>query len=491
VLALVAVTLASAYTAPPAYANGRFPKAQAITTPPGDDATIFLRATFGVIVSHDAGKTWAWMCEQALGFSSTWDPPLAATKDGRLWVALTNGLRSTVDGCAIADTPSIQGELVADLTTDATGDHVFAVSSAPGKPAFVWRSDGVATGKGPAAFTRFGKGLSGFRFDTIEVAPSNPSRVYLTATPDGLTATPDGGRKRAHIFRSDDGGATIRELPPTLPNDGRLFVAAVDPRDPDRVLVRQLSETGSDVLLSTDGGKTFVVALHMKAAMFGFTRAPDGSAYYAGSGDPTEGIWHSFDRGATWQPGAKTGVFCLHATASRLLVCSNPYMPGGYAIAESLDRGMTVKPLATFDDVRGPVACDAGSPCDAPWPGTRALIATSAHTWETSYRAGIDGGVALDAEFASSMSAPVTAPSSARRDNACGCAVAGAPARPRDALFASFAFTLAALALAGRRSHRGSREAQRRAKPDHRPIENLPVPGTGGVKTIRRRPLKS
>ncbi len=412
------------------------------------------------------------MCEQALGFSSTWDPPLAATKDGRLWVALTDGARTTIDGCAVSDVPSIKGEVVADLTVDASGDHVFAIASAPGKPAFVWRSDG-------AAFTRFGKGLSGFRFDTIEVAPSNPSRVYLTATPDGAG-------KRAHVFRSDDGGATLRELTPTFPNDGRLFVASVDPHDPDRLFVRQLSEAGSDVLLSTDGGKTFSVALHMKGAMFGFTRTPDGSAYYAGSGDPNEGIWHSFDRGATWQPGAKTGVFCLHATATRLFVCSNPYMPGGYAIAESLDRGATVKALATFDDVRGPVACDAGNACDAPWPETRAAIATSAHTWERSFGAG-----SIDASIASDAGSPSTAPSASApppRGNACGCVTAGATSRSRDALFAIVAL---AFALAARRSLRGSREAQRLAKPDHRRIEKVPPRGTGGSPAIHRRPLKS
>jgi hypothetical protein len=279
-----------------------------------------------------------------------------------------------------------------------------------------------------------------------------------------LTATPEGAGKRAHVFRSDDGGATLRELTPTFPNDGRLFVASIDPRDPDRVLLRQLSEAGSDVLLSTDGGKTFAVALHMTGAMFGFTRTPDGSAYYAGSGDAREGLWRSVDRGATWQPAAKTSVFCLHATATRLLVCSNPYVPGGYAIAESLDRGETVKPMATFDDVSGPVACDAGSKCDAPWPETHAAIVTSAHSGDPSSRAGaIDASAALDAAASSSPLSP--SPSSSPPGNACGCEVVGRAPRVPASLFVLAVFALAA---AGWRSHRGSREAQRRAEPDHR-----------------------
>jgi hypothetical protein len=137
-----------------AFANGRFPKAQAIVTAPGDDATIYLRASFGILVSHDTGRSWRWLCEQQLGFSSQWDPPVAASRGGRLWVALTDGARTTLDGCAVADVPALKGELVADLTTDRDGDRVLAVTSPPGKPAFVWRSDDVA--KGGVGFTRLG-----------------------------------------------------------------------------------------------------------------------------------------------------------------------------------------------------------------------------------------------------------------------------------------------------------------------------------------------
>ena len=112
-----ALTLAFLYTPPEARAYGRFPKAQSIVLPAGGDGSvIFLRATFGILVSRDMGKTWHWLCEQALGFSSTWDPPLAATRDGRLWVGLTDGAHATLDGCAVEDVPSLKGETL-------TGSH--------------------------------------------------------------------------------------------------------------------------------------------------------------------------------------------------------------------------------------------------------------------------------------------------------------------------------------------------------------------------------
>jgi MYXO-CTERM domain-containing protein len=371
----------------------------------GDGTTIYLRATFGVLVSHDAGGSWRWMCERALGFSSTWDPPLAATRDGRLWIALPDGLRSTVDGCATTEAGALSAQTVADLALGGADDRVFAVTSSPAKPSFVWRQEG-------ASFARLGKGVSGFRFDTIEVAPSKPSRVYLTGIPEAKGTT-------AHIFRSDDGGATLTELPTVSQPDARLFIAAVDPHDADRLYVRALSGKGSDVLLSTDGGKTFSSVFHMKGAMFGFARTRDGSALYAGSGDPSEGIWRSTDQGATWQPRAKTSVLCLNADGPKLLVCSNPYLPGGYAVAESSDQGATVKPLATFDGIVGPVACDGGSACEASWPETRAAIVTRAHA-SPPMAVAVDAAVPSDAGSGSV----------AKRAGGCGCRAAGAGGAP-------------------------------------------------------------
>jgi hypothetical protein len=436
-----ALTLWLLYTAPDARANGRFPKAQAIVLPAGGDgSTIYLRATFGVLVSRDAGVSWRWLCERALGFSSTWDPPIASTRDGRLWVALTDGAHVTRDGCAVEDVPSIAGETVADLAVDGSGDQVLAVSSTPGKASFVWAGKGGP----PPSFARLGSGVSGFRFDTIEVAPSRPSRVYLTAVPQGRG-------KIAHLFRSDDGGKTITELSPALATDARLYVSAVDLRDPDRLYLRALSASGSDVLLSTDGGKTLTTVLHMKGAMFGFARSRDGGVLYAGSGDPAEGIQRSIDRGATWQAGAKTSVFCLNADGPRLLVCSNPYAPGGYAVAESADRGDTVRPLATFEDVLGPVDCDGGSPCTTTWPETRAAIAASANLPRPAPAAkpapSLDAGAIADA--GSEAAVPP------RR--ACGCEVAVGSRGDGSSIpsaFAGLILALAALArAAGRRAH--------------------------------------
>lgn len=364
--ALVSLVALAAVGAPrAARANGRFPKAQQVVTVPGSDSkTIFLRATFGVLASRDAGASWRWLCEPAMGFSGTWDPPIAATKDGRLWMGLPDGVSSTLDGCEVARAPELAGEQVVDLANEPSGDRVLLVTSTPGKPAFVWRKKSA---KEP--FARLGAGVVGVTFDTVDVAPSRPTRVYATAAPLG-------GGRRAHLFRSDDGGATLTELDVPLAKDGRLFLSAIDPRDPDRIFVRHSNEAGTDLLLSTDGGTTFTSVLQTRTSMFGFAAAPDGASYYAGAGDATEGLFRSRDRGLTWEPASKTSTLCLFADGPRLFACSNPFTRGGWAVAVSTDAAVSFHPLAAFGDVKGAVVCDAGAgaACAGLWDEVRAQV---------------------------------------------------------------------------------------------------------------------
>jgi hypothetical protein len=366
-----------------AAANGRFPKAQQIVTVPGSDGrTVLLRATFGVLVSRDAGATWSWICEQAIGFSGTWDPPIAATRDGRVWLGLPDGLSSTRDGCDVARAPELAGEIVVDLAMEPDGERVVVVTSTPGKPAYVWRR---TTAKAP--LVRLGAGVTGVTFDTVDVAPSLPARLYATAAPVG-------GGRRAHLFRSDDGGTTLRELDVHLAQDGRLFLSAIDPKDADRIFVRHTSESGTDLLLSKDGGSSFAVVLHTKTSMFGFAATAGGGSYYAGAGGADEGMFRSRDRGVTWEPASKTSVLCLFADGPSLFACSNPYTRGGWAIAVSNDGATSFRPLAGFGDVRGPLACEAGAgaACGALWDEVRAQIVAPQPTAPVASAESVDAG---------------------------------------------------------------------------------------------------
>ena len=95
--ALGAALVASA----PALAKGRFPAANQLVVTPGKPDALVLRTTFGVLFSNDAGKTWDWVCERAVGYGGVWDPPIAAFANGTVIAGTIDGLAVSPDhGCA-------------------------------------------------------------------------------------------------------------------------------------------------------------------------------------------------------------------------------------------------------------------------------------------------------------------------------------------------------------------------------------------------------
>jgi photosystem II stability/assembly factor-like uncharacterized protein len=427
VLSLVLVTIVLVCSTGVARANGRFPAAQAIVTVPGSDGlTVFLRATFGVLVSRDGGKSWRWICERALGYDGVWDPPVAVTRDGRLWIGLERGLSSTLDGCSVEPATELAGETIRDLTTDVRGDTIWAVTGAPDRRGAVWRRSGASK------WERLGLLPEGFYPSTLEVAASRPARIYVSGQPIGTI--------RGWLLHSDDGGKTFIGGKNDLEAEGPFFIADVDPKDPDRVLVRHLHTTGSDVLLTTDAGKTFKSVLTMKSGMYGFAKSADGSTYWAGSGLPEHGIFQSKDRGAHFERVSNRGVLCLHAAPNgRLLVCENPLTPGTPVVAVSTDDGKTLGALATFSDVQGPMSCGDAGPnvCAEVWPATHALLTPR-----------VDAGAP-----------PPSAAAPPPRKSACGCRIVGALASGPDHLWLTTG--LLPLVMWGRaRRRRGSRFSQ-------------------------------
>ncbi len=413
-----------------ARANGRFPAAQAIESVPGDASTFFLRATFGILVSRDKGTSWRWICERAMGYGGQWDPPIAVTRDGRLWVGLDDGLVSTRDGCEVGRVPELDGHTVKDLTVDPTGNAVWAITGAPGKTSYVWKLAHVGE-----RFERLA------RFDdtnlmTLEVAPSDPKYVYVSGQPYSTI--------RGQIFRSTDGGKSFVTEKNELEAEGPFFLGAIDPTDKHRLLLRHLHGKGSDLLLSRDGGKTLTHVLSMTSAMFGFAKSPDGTTYFAGSGLAEHGLFRSSDRGEHFELVSNSAVLCLHyAQKDALYACENILTLGAPAVGVFRNQGATRETLARFSDILGPVSCatrDAGaSICEASWSETRDLF-TPRPAAQTSAEAAVrvrsgDGDAG---------------PRSARAEKGgarrgCGCDLVGQPSSSVDAV------SLLALTLLARR----------------------------------------
>jgi hypothetical protein len=285
---------------------------------------------------------------------------MAVTRDGRLFVGLEDGMLSTADGCQEDREPGIEGETIKDLTVDGTGNVVYAITGALGKPGRVWKR---VNGR----WKKIGKDYENTNFLTIEVAASNPRRIYLTG--ESWTTV------RGEVWRSDDGGETFVEQKNELKASGPFFISYVDPKDAGRIVLRHLHMQGSDVLVSTDGGKTLREVVHWTSAMFGFAKTEDGKTIWIGSGDPKDGLWRSDDRGEHYEHVNNEGVYCLFALGGSLYSCSNPYALGGYALGISHDGGKTIEKASGFADVGGAMLCDAGaSLCGPSWPEVRASI---------------------------------------------------------------------------------------------------------------------
>lgn len=345
-----------------AYANGRFPLAQQALVVPGSNGQgIVVRSTFGLLVSRDRGKTFDWVCEETFGYAGAWDPPVAFTGDGTLYVGLENGLATTKDLCVVETVPELAGETVKDLSVDREGT-VLVITTTPQKPSALFRK----RKNGP--FERVGKGLEEAYLVTVDAAPSRPSRIYVTGQPKFTF--------QGRYYRSDDAGETFVELDQKRTHDGAYFLVGVDPKDPARVVSRFLHFEGSEMTISEDSGKTSKVVLDMKTAMYGAAMNEDGSRIYAGSGLPGDGLSVSIDRGRSYQKLASVGVQCLTVWKDLVFQCENPLTLGGAAFGISEDHGKTFRTVSTFANVRGPLACPSRpSLCQKPWADLSATLA--------------------------------------------------------------------------------------------------------------------
>jgi photosystem II stability/assembly factor-like uncharacterized protein len=132
----------------------------------------------------------------------------------------------------------------------------------------------------------------------LAVAPSSPATLYVTLFVD------------PRIFRSDDHGATWRQVG-ALPRDtGDSHAIVVDPRSPDRVY----AASWGGIFASTDGGATWLGAgtglprpLHMPLQILALAQAPSQpDNLYAGTSG--WGVAWSGSAGAHWRIGVEPGL---------------------------------------------------------------------------------------------------------------------------------------------------------------------------------------
>ncbi|HWO26809.1 MAG TPA: sialidase family protein [Kofleriaceae bacterium] len=382
----LALVIVGAAPLPAAHANGRAPVTNGVYFRPADNQTIYVRSTFGLLVSHDAGCTFRWTCEQNVGYGGTFDPKYAIAADGTIFATTFNGLRVSRDGgCSFttataalpAGTPGRFAEMWVDALDIGPTGEVWAATAENGKPNDIFRStDGGAT------FAPRGGLAPDIWWKSLRVAPSSASRVYATgyqvATPSPL----------AHVYTTDDGGASWTPASLTgvqLAASPLVRIAAVAPADPQLVYLVSSGTSGTDgdrLYRSTDAGATFKEVLATTQPI-GDVIARDATTVLVASG---EGTYRSADGGMTF--GAATTSPRLGCLGQRpdggLIGCAANWDPDFMAVGRSDDAERWQK-IFRFIELAGPVECPAGTAghdvCEVDlWPGLRAQFGATGPT---------------------------------------------------------------------------------------------------------------
>jgi photosystem II stability/assembly factor-like uncharacterized protein len=383
---------------------------------PNDPSHLVLRATYGLLFSHDSGASWDWLCETPVGYGGAEDPSVVLTGSGAVLVGTFKGLtRSTDDGCTWTRDPKLPASIIDLAARPAVPDRVYALSciyAKAGDAGPLFASELLVSDDAGEHWTSRGRLDPSVLFDSIEVAPSDPRRVYLSGIhPRGKDTT------GALLVSSDDGHRWTERRVDFVPSDRGVFIAAVDPHDADLVYVRTSGPEANRLTVTTDAGKTSRL-LYSDAALQGFALGDDGANVYVGSAKGglaraarTVGGEYLFEK--RWPKG----VQCLTSIGSALWACTPTST--GFVLGASSDRGETFGPKLTLAGMRGPIRCVAGSgdasatseaQCAPEWASLRTLIEFDAGSPSAAPPADAGAGVAVR-------------PSDRR---ACGCETPGA-----------------------------------------------------------------
>jgi hypothetical protein len=273
--------------------------------------------------------------------------------------------------------------------------------------------------------------------DTVDVAPSDPDRIYISAKRN------PGTQASAVLLTSKDHGKTYVENPIALiaPENG-AFIAAVDPLNADRVYVRTSSalDMPSRLLLSDDAGKTWKTIYTAQGALRGFALSPDGTKVWVGG--PRDGLRVASSADFAFTQKSTVEVQCLKLATDGLWTCSTE--KSGFVVGLSKDEGATFETKLHFCDIRGPLACPVGSTthtecslggttsmASPPWPQQQAVLGCSGER-----DGGVDGG-------SGDGSVDGGSPDNGTGGGGCDCSVRAPSPAPFAALLAGLAATIA------------------------------------------------
>jgi photosystem II stability/assembly factor-like uncharacterized protein len=427
-----------ATAATPALANGRFPAAGQVVFDPGDPAHIVIRATYGILQTVDSGQSWQWICEGAIGYSGVEDPAMGVTGNGTILAGIFAGLVVSPDrGCSWAfEGGPLQDQYTIDVavqqddplralaltsTGSQSGFHVILAETADGGA--TWAQAGVAVD-------------TEFLALTVEVAPSDPDRIYLSGL---FGAGYDGA-----MARTSDRGQTWEILPFDLQGADSPYIGAIDPANPDRVYVRTDHPENDALYVSDDAGETWDKVAEAPGEMLGFALSPDGSQVAIGG--PQLGLQVAATTDFTFADQGKQKIACLKWHDSGLYACASEF-EDGFTLGRFVDAatGFTaVYHLADLEQLVCPAGTIIADTCPQEWPPVAETL-------------GIGGSGGAGGAAPSSSGAGASQAGDGDGDDGCGVCSLGAVRPSRSGWAAAACVAGAALAAGLRRRPRRKR----------------------------------
>ena len=269
-----------------------------LTFQPGAPDTMTLRyqnGGDGMFYSRDGGSSFALACTSLIDPTLTRGGPITLTGDGKTLMGMFDGMwQDDGTGCSWSKVPQFEGLWITDFATDPTDPSVtYAISSNGG----MGKLNGIFRRDAGGNWTDVGTKEEMLIGRIIAVTAGGKLRFYESAV-KGMNTNDAGLGEPNYVLRSsDDGGATWEEHVYGSPGgDISLLLQAVDPTNPDRIVISLHSESVDDQLLvSSDKGATFSEYLTL-TDIGGVAFAPDGR------------IWIG-DKGSTTDLNASTGLF--------------------------------------------------------------------------------------------------------------------------------------------------------------------------------------
>lgn len=343
---------------------------------PANPRHLVVRATYGVLSTHDGGESWAWICEGAVGYGGTEDPSLGVTADGSLIAGMFAGLSTSHDGgCSWEPSAAdLAHHNVVDVAVDRQAPSSAALLISDSLSADTYFTRVFRSMDDAQTWSAFAAPLPAtFWGLTLDSAPGSPQRLYVS----GL----DGGTPvyRGVLQRSSDGGDSWETLPIAGSDLNHMpYIGAIDPEDPEVVYARLDGATSDTLVVTRDGGRTWQQVLSA-SSLLGLALSPDGKSLAVGS--ERDGVLVAATDVLDFEQVSSLGVQCLTWSEDGLYACADQDT-SGFTVGVSRDNGRSFEPVLRLEALCGPLACDPKTStaqiCPSAWPAVRSLLGPAA-----------------------------------------------------------------------------------------------------------------